>query len=162
MVPVYLALIVATLAGLALGYFRAERAAPLPSDAERWRVTWELSAVVIIYTTYVYAHYYYLIFLIVPLTAVMVRAYQQRRPGLLIAWALAYVMLSAFLLPLSLLTRLLQVDAFTWYLQTFAYVAGILLLLGTVLYEYIRIGDVSHSERSVLAGSTLAARRAGI
>jgi hypothetical protein len=108
-----------------------------------------LSAVVIIYTTYVYAHYYYLIFLIVPLTAVMVRAYQQHRTGLWIAWGMAYVMLSAFLLPLSLLTRLLQVDAFTWYLQTFAYVAGILLLLGTVLYEYLRIGQFQHGASSI-------------
>ena len=162
MVPVYLALIVATLAGLAIGYFRAERGEPLPPDAERWRITWELSAVVIIYTTYVYAHYYYLIFMIVPLTAVMVRAYQRHHTGLWIAWGVSYVMLSAFLLPLSLLTRLLQVDAFTWYLQTFAYVAGILLLLGTVLYEYIRVRDVPYSERSVVAGSTPAARRAGI
>jgi hypothetical protein len=94
--------------------------------------------VLIVYTTYVYAHYYYLIFLIVPLTAVLVRAYQQRRTGLWIAWGAAYAMLSAFLLPLSLVSRLLETDAFTWYLQTFAYVAGILLLQGTVLYEYIR------------------------
>ena len=140
-VPIYLTLIGATLAGLAAGYFRAERAAPLSEDAQRWRITWELSAVMIVYMTYVYAHYYFLIFLIVPLTAVMIHAYEQRRTGLWIAWGLSYVMLSGFLVPLSLVSRLLHVDAFTWYLQTFAYVPGILLLLGTVLHEYIRIGD---------------------
>jgi Glycosyltransferase family 87 len=137
-VPIYLALIVATLSALAVGYFRAERAAPLTADAERWRITWELSAVMIVYMTYVYSHYYFLIFLIVPLTALMIRAYEQRRTGLWLAWGASYVMLSGFLLPLSLVSRLLQVDAFTWYLQTFAYVPGILLLLGTVLREYIR------------------------
>jgi hypothetical protein len=144
-VPAYLALIVATLAALAVGYFRAERATLSP-DAQRWRSTWELSAVLIVYMTYVYAHYYYLIFMIVPLTAVMVRAYQQRRVGLWIAWAASYLMLSAFLVPTALLTRILHVDAFTWYLQTFAYVPGILLLLGAVLYEYIRIGREPHVE----------------
>ena len=137
-VPIYLALILATLSALAFGYFRAERAAPLPEDAQRWRITWELSAVMIVYMTYVYSHYYFLIFLIVPLTAVMIRAYEQRRAGLWLAWGASYLMLSGFLLPLSLVSRLLQVDAFTWYLQTFAYVPGILLLLGTVLREYIR------------------------
>lgn len=137
-VPIYLALIAATLVALAIGYFRAERAAPLPPDTQRWRITWELSAVLIVYTTYVYAHYYYLVFLIVPLTAVMVRAYQQRRAGLWMAWGASYLMLSAFLLPMSLVTRLLQVDAFTWYLQTLAYLPGIVLLLGVVLYEYIK------------------------
>jgi hypothetical protein len=137
-VPIYLTLIIATLAALATGYFRAERAA-LPDDAQRWRSTWELSAVLIIYTTYVYAHYYFLIFMIVPLTAVMVRAYEQRRIGLWVAWGTSYVLLSGFLLPLSLTSRLLGVDAFTLYLRTFAYLPGILLLLGTVLYEYITI-----------------------
>jgi hypothetical protein len=143
-VPIYLTLIGVTLAGLAAGYFRAERAAPLPPDAHRWRVTWELSAVMIVYMTYVYAHYYFLIFMIVPLTAVMIRAYQQRRTALWLSWGASYFMLSGFLMPMSQISRLFGVDAFTWYLQTFAYVPGILLLLGTVLYEYIRVGEPWH------------------
>lgn len=140
-VPIYLTLIAATLAGLAAGYFRAERASPLPADAQRWRITWELSAVMIVYMTYVYAHYYFLIFMIVPLTAVLVRAYQQRRASLWIIWAACYLMLSGFLMPMSQISRWFGVDAFTWYLQTFAYVPGILLLLATALHEYIRISD---------------------
>lgn len=161
-VPVYLAVIVATLAALAYGYFRAERRRLSP-EAERWRTTWELSAVMIVYMTYVYAHYYYLIFMIVPLTAIMIRAYQQRRIGMWIAWASSYLLLSAFLVPMAPLTRLLGVDAFTWYLQTFAYVPGILLVQGTVLYEYIRIGagapDVTvEPSRSVPIASSAGAR----
>ena len=152
-VPIYLTLIVATLAGLAAGYVRAERAAPLPPDAQRWRSTWELSAVMIVYMTYVYAHYYFLIFLIVPLTAVMIRAYQQRRIALWIAWGASYLMLSGFLLPLSEVSRLLQVDAFTLYLRTFAYVPGILLLLGTVLYEYIQISVSKPASPTVSRGT---------
>lgn len=97
-----------------------------------------MSAVVIAYVTFVLTHYYYLMMLMVPLTALMVRAYQTRRSGLWMAWAASFLLLSAFLLPLSFMTRLLQVDAFTWYLQTFAYLPGQLLLLGTVLSEYIK------------------------
>lgn len=137
-VSIYLVLIAVTLAALAFGYFRAERAR-LSDEAQRWRSTWELSAVMIVYMTYVYSHYYFLIFLIVPLTAVMMRAYQQRRTGLWIAWGVSYLLLSGFLLPLSLTSRLLGVDAFTLYLQTFAYLPGILLLLATCLYEYSTI-----------------------
>jgi hypothetical protein len=143
----YVVLILATLAALAAGYFRAERASPLTADAERWRRTWEICAVMIVYTTYVYAHYYYLIFLILPLTAVMVRAYQQRRVGLWVAWGVSYFLLSGFLVPMSWLTRLLHVDAFTWYLQTLAYLPGILLLQGTILAEYIRLGTEASAPR---------------
>lgn len=132
----YLALILATLLVLAYGFLRAERSAPLTPDAERWRRTCELSAVVVVYVTFFFTHYYYLTVLIVPLTALMVRAYQQRSARLWCAWAVSYLLLSAFLLPLSQLTKWLHVDVFSWYLGTFAYLPGELLLLGVILYEY--------------------------
>lgn len=132
----YLALIAGTLLALAYGFFRAEPSAPLDAESERWRRTCELSAVVIVYVTFFFTHYYYLTVLIVPLTALMVRAYQQRSARLWSAWAASYLLLSAFLLPLSQLTKWLQTDVFTWYLGTFAYLPGELLLLGVILYEY--------------------------
>lgn len=131
----YVALIAATLLVLGFGFVRAERGAPLAPDAERWHRTCELSAVVV-YVTFFFTHYYYLTVLIVPLTALMARAYQERSARLWSAWAVSYLLLSAFLLPLSQLTKWLQVDVFTWYLGTFAYLPGVLLLLGVILYEY--------------------------
>ena len=132
----YLALIGLTLLILAYGFFRAERRAPLAPGVERWRRTWELCAVVVVYVTFFFTHYYYLTVLIVPLTALMVRAYQQRSARLWGAWAVSYLLLSAFLLPLSQLTKWLKTDVFTWYHDTFAYLPGELLLLGIILYEY--------------------------
>ncbi|MEO8679501.1 MAG: glycosyltransferase 87 family protein [Vicinamibacterales bacterium] len=132
----YIALILAALVVLGYGFFRAERCAPLAAEAERWRRTWELSAVVIVYVTFFFAHYYYLTVLIVPLTALMVRAHQERSARLWAGWAASYLLLSAFLLPLSQITKWLQVDAFSLYLRTFAYLPGELLLLGMILYEY--------------------------
>jgi hypothetical protein len=132
----YAALIAATLLVLAYGFVRAEQSAPLAPDVERWRRTCELSAVVIVYVTFFFTHYYYLTVLIVPLTALMVHAYQQRSARLWSAWAVSYLLLSAFLLPLSQLTKWLQTDVFTWYHDTFAYLPGELLLLGVILYEY--------------------------
>jgi hypothetical protein len=136
---VYMALIAATLAALAYGYFRAERAPGLTPDTERWRRTWELNAVICVFMTFFYTHYYYLTVLIVPLTAVMVRAYQQRSAGLWWAWAAAYLLLSAFLVPAGALTRLLHVDVFTLYLKTLAYLPGELLLLGVILHQYMSL-----------------------
>ena len=139
----YLALIAITLLLLAYGFFRAERTQPqdgvastLPPATERWRRTWELSAVVVVYVTFFFTHYYYLTVLVVPLTAVMARAYQRRSPRLWIAWAVSYVLLSAFLLPLSQLTKWLHVDVFTLYIGSFIYLPGQLLLLAVILYEY--------------------------
>lgn len=144
----YLALIAATLIVLAYGFFRAERAAPLAPGTERWRRTWELSAVVVVYVTFFFTHYYYLTALIVPLTALLVRAYQESSARLWSAWAVSYLLLSAFLLPLSQLTKWLQVDVFTWYLGTFAYLPGELLLLGVILYEYATL-PLSSSARAM-------------
>lgn len=139
----YLALIAATLLALGYGFFRAERSAPLAPDLERWRRTLELSAVVVVYVTFFFTHYYYLTVLIVPLTALMARAYQQRSARLWVAWAVPYLLLSAFLLPLSQLTKWLHVDVFNLYLTTFVYLPGELLLLGVILYEYATLPSSS-------------------
>lgn len=136
---VYMALIAATLAALAYGYFRAERAATLAPDTERWRRAWEFNAVICVFMIFFYTHYYYLTVLIVPLTAVMVRAYQQRSKALWSAWVTSYLLLSAFLLPTGALTRLLHADIFTLYLKTLAYLPGELLLLGVILYQYVSL-----------------------
>ena len=69
----------------------------LAPDTERWRRTWELSAVVIVYDVF-FTHYYYLTMLIVPLTVLMVRATGRSAPGV---WAFSHCC-SAFLLLLSL------------------------------------------------------------
>lgn len=137
---VYLAIVLTTFVVLGYGFFRLERAAPLPPEQERWRRTWELSAVVIAYMTFFYTHYYYLMILIVPLTAVMVHAYQRRSTRLWLLWGSSYLLLSAFLIPWSAVMRWLEFDAFTWYLKTFLYLPGELILLATVLYEYTQIG----------------------
>ena len=66
MVAIYLGLIAATLLTLGYGFFRLESAAR-KAGVERWRRILELSAVVIVYTTFFLTHYYYLTVLIVPL-----------------------------------------------------------------------------------------------
>jgi hypothetical protein len=139
-VPIYLGLIAGTLLALAYGFLRLEFGGPRDAAVERWRRILELSAVLIVYTTFFLTHYYYLSILIVPLTALMVRAYEQRRRGLWMAWAASYLLLSAFLVPLSAAGRLVQMDLWTLYINSLMYLPGELLLLGTVLYEYVGLG----------------------
>ena len=139
-VALYLGLIAGTLLTLGYGFLRLELRGPRDAEVERWRRIFELSAVVIVYTTFFLTHYYYLTVLIVPLTALMVRAYQQRRRGLWMAWAASYLLLSAFLVPLTAAGRWLQMDLWTLYINSLAYLPGELVLLGTVLYEYVGLG----------------------
>ncbi len=138
-VAIYLGLIGGTLLALGYGFFRLEFGGPREAGVERWRRILELSAVGIVYTTFFLTHYYYLTLLIVPLTALMVRAYLERRWGLWGAWAVSYLLLSAFLVPLTFLSRWAQMDLWTLYINSLAYLPGELLLLGTVLYEYVRL-----------------------
>ena len=147
-VATYLGLIAATLLALAYGFFRLERGGPRDAAVERWRRILELSAVVIVYTTFFLTHYYYLTVLIVPLTALMVRAYQERRRGLWVAWAASYLLLSAFLVPVTAVGRLVQMDLWTLYINSLAYLPGELLLLGTVLYEYLQCARGSKGSMS--------------
>ncbi len=148
-VTIYLGLIGATLLALAYGFVRLEVGGPRRADVEQWRRILELSAVVIVYTTFFLTHYYYLTVLIVPLTALMVRAYLERRRGLWVAWAVSYLLLSAFLVPLTAVGRWVQMDLWTLYVNSLAYLPGELLLLGTVLYEYVQCSKGSNgSNRS--------------
>lgn len=139
-VAIYLGLIAATLLALGFGFCRLEFGGAQDDGVEQWRRVLELSAVVIVYTTFFLTHYYYLTVLIVPLTALMVRAYQQRRRGLWMAWAASYLLLSAFLVPLTAVGRWVEMDLWMLYIHSLAYLPGELLLLGTVLYEYVGLG----------------------
>jgi hypothetical protein len=140
---IYLALL-ALMAGLAVaGFLRLERVPqPLPRSTDAWRGVWELSLVVIAYTTAFYSHYYYLSVLIVPLNALLVRAWfdgRAERWRNLMLWAGSYVLLGAFLVPPTFLSRQLGVDVFGLYMRSHAYFAGELLLVGLVLQRYLTL-----------------------
>ena len=47
---------------------------------------------------------------------------------------------STFRVPLTAVGRWVQMDLWTLYINSLAYLPGELLLLGTVLYEYVGLG----------------------
>ena len=58
-----------------------------------------------------FSHYYYLIVLVIPFGRLLVQYLANRQWGRLAVWAAAYVLVSAFVVPTGLLSRLIGVDA---------------------------------------------------
>lgn len=138
---VFIALALLT-AGLSIyGFVRLERAGPLPLRSERWRRVWELSVIVLVVSTFFYAHYYYLAALILPINALLVRL--TRGPvwpwRQLILWAVAYWLLAGFLVPPSFASRVLGIDLWRLYFLSLAALPGTLILLGLILWQYLTL-----------------------
>lgn len=128
------------------GFWRLERAPSLSADQERWRRVWELSLVVVVSTTFFYSHYYYLGVLILPLNGLMVRlASRPTRSWVLLSLlGLAYLLLAAFLLPPSYVSRTIGVDVWRLYFANIVFFPGELILLGLILHQYVTL-PVAHS-----------------
>lgn len=143
----YLTIIAGVLGVSVFGFLRLERAPALPRSSEQWRRVWELSLVGIVATTFFYGHYYYLAVLILPLNAMMVRLTSSptRQRLQLALWAVAYLLLAAFLLPPSYLSRIIGADVWKLYFASVAYFPGQIILLGLVLHQYTTVptGDVT-------------------
>ena len=83
------------------------------------------------------AHFYYLIVLLFPLVALLYR-YLMYRPHWtrIVALAFSYVVLSAFVVPLSVTSAVLGRDMWHFYMQANIYFYGEMTLFGLVLAEY--------------------------
>ena len=137
----YFALIAVTAFVGYVGLWSFEHRDQTPLESERWRRIWEISLVIIVNSIFFYTHYYYLSALILPLLALFIRftsgaAIQKARLALAI---LAYVLLSAFVLPVSVLSAVFEVDVWQFYLGHQFYLFGELLLLALVLREYVAL-----------------------
>jgi hypothetical protein len=115
---------------------RFERVVQRPADIERWRRALEFSIVTTVYSCFFFNHYYYLIVLIIPLAVLLTRYLTLPRTGRLVAWTVAYVLLSAFVIPTSVLTQLSGVDVWAAYIKGAWFMWGELLLMYLLLREY--------------------------
>ncbi|MGE0043487.1 MAG: glycosyltransferase family 87 protein [Vicinamibacterales bacterium] len=108
----------------------------------RWASIWEFSVLAIGGAAFLHAHFYYFVVFLLPLTALLCR--YATRPGPwrraeLGAWVATYLLLNAFLVPPSLASGVLGVDAWALYLDSGLPFLGTLLLLGLVLRELTRL-----------------------
>jgi hypothetical protein len=127
------------------GFWRLERRPPLTPQDEVWRRAIEVSVVITISSAFVYAHYYYLSMLVIPLNVLMVRYLMSTggnwtRP---ILWLCAYLSLGAFLVPSSLAAGV-GIDFWHTYMRNALYFYGEMLLIGLLLWEYLTIPSAAH------------------
>jgi len=135
----YAMTIVLALAALC-AFIRIQRKDGLTESEHRWSTIWEMSLVTMGAALMLSAHYYYFVFLILPLTAM---AYHLARGGQMIKLAAlggAYCLLSVFLIPLSLGSSLLGIDLWRFYVEHAVYLYGEIILVTLVLWEYTAIG----------------------
>ena len=152
---VYLALCVAIAAIYLITHVRLDRRGLRAPDDERWRTALEFSIVTTVCTCFFFNHYYYLIALVIPLTVLLARYLMTARSDRLIAWMVAYLLLSAFVVPTSVLTRLTGADVWAVYIKGAWFLWGELILMCLLLYEYRSLSRVSASTgRSIHTAAT--------
>ena len=131
-------------------HVRWERQAVVSADAERWRRALEFSIVTTVYCVFLLQS------LLLPDRAghPVQRAAgalsHDRRLGRLVVRAMSYVLLSAFLVPTSILTRLTGVDVWAFYVKGAWFIWGELALMWLLLSEYARAAEAPQFRSAAL------------
>ena len=135
----YAMTIILALAALC-AFIRIQRKNTLTEGEHRWSTIWEMSLVTMGAALMLSAHYYYFVFLTLPLTAM---AYHLAHAGQMVKLAAlggAYCLLSVFLIPLTLGSSVLGIDLWRFYVEHAIYLYGEIILVALVLWEYTAIG----------------------
>jgi hypothetical protein len=112
----------------------------LSEDERRWSVVCEVSLVTIASALLLHAHYYYFIYLTLPISALATRYLSNRQWIRLGCLALAYWVLSIFLLPSSTTIPRLGGNIWKVYMEHVVYLYGELIVILLLLFEYTTIG----------------------
>ena len=138
---VYVLLCITVAACYLAAHARLSRRAKLTAEAEAWRRALEFSVVTTVCACFFFALYYFLIVLVIPFGVLLVRYLAHRQWERLALWAASYVLVSAFVVPTGLLSRLSGVDAWDWYIRGAWFLYGELLLMGLLLFEYLSLAS---------------------
>jgi len=138
---IYLVICVLVAAGYLISHVRLN-GRPATEQDEGWRRALELSIVITICACFFFAHYYYLIVLAIPYSVLLVRFLARRQRGALAAWAVSYVLVSAFVVPTGILSRLTGIDVWARYVGDGWWFFGELLLVVLLMREHWRLGTL--------------------
>lgn len=129
--------IVLAAAAFATAFIRMRRTPVVDAD-ERWSRLLEYSVLVAFSGGLFYGHYYYLAQLVIPINVLLCRyaTSREHRGVKLGALAAVYILLTAFVVPPTVASRLLGIDAWQFYMQHAVYFYGQALLIGLLLWEY--------------------------
>jgi hypothetical protein len=137
---IYLLLCAAVAAAYLVTHWRLEHTSGVGRDVEGWRRALEISILITICSCFFFSHYYYLITLVIPYSVLLVRFIANRQRAHIAAWALSYFLVSAFVVPMSILTRLSGTDMWARYVGGGWFLYGELLLVWLLMAEYWKIG----------------------
>jgi len=141
--PVFYALLAVGAGLFARTFWTLEKRVSYPGDARRaWRDVLEFSVLLLVAGVVFHAHYYYLSMLILPVTVLLYRSFwTPGQGGAIDVWlaAGAYAALAAFVVPLTVSSRLSGRDIWSFYLSHGVYLYGEILLAGLLLVEYRRL-----------------------
>jgi hypothetical protein len=137
---IYLLLCAAVAAAYLVTHWRLEHTSGVGRDVEGWRRALEISILITICSCFFFSHYYYLIALVIPYSVLLVRFIANRQRAHIAAWALSYFLVSAFVVPMSILTRLSGTDMWARYVGGGWFLYGELLLVWLLMAEYWKIG----------------------
>ena len=131
---IYLCLCAATAAVYLHAHARLERVGRPALEPRRRAI--ELSIVTTICACFVFGHYYYLIVLIIPFNLLLVFYVGGRRYRTCALWAAAYLLISPFVVPATILNRVTGVDVWALFTRHSLCLYGEVLLMGLLLNEY--------------------------
>ena len=124
-------------------HFRLERM-PLAAGVEARRRLLELSIITTICACFFFSHYYYLIVLVIPFNVLFMLYLLDRRYAALSLWAIAYFLVSAFVVPMTLMSRVAGFDMWEPYIWQGWFWYGEVLLVVLLINEYRRLAG-SHA-----------------
>ncbi len=133
---VYLLICVAVAVVWLHAYYHLARRPALPAHEEAWRRALEFSVVTTVCACFFFAHFYYLVVLVIPYGVLLVRYLATGHRGRLGLWLASYVLVSALVVPTGILSRLSGIDVWAWYFGGAWFLYGELLLTGLLLFEY--------------------------
>lgn len=137
---IYLAICAAVAVIYLWTHFRLERA-PQAKLTEARRRALEFSIITTICSCFFFSHYYYLIALVIPFNVLLILYLADGRWGGFTLWSVSYFLVSAFVVPITLLSRIAGYDVWEPYVWKGWFWYGEILLVGLLMYEYQRLAS---------------------
>lgn len=152
---VYVLICAAIAVAYLLNHARLERLGAAALVVEPPRRALEFSIVTTVVTCFFFNHYYYLIALAIPLNVLLARYWERADVARLLVWSIAYLLLSAFVVPTSILSRATGLDVWAHYIKGAWFLWGELLLMALLLVEYWQLaGQATGSGRGLSPSAT--------
>lgn len=132
-----------------VGFIALEKRGDLDPADNTCRIVCEVALAIIGAALTLVAHYYYFIFLLLPICVLAYR-FLARSAWVKLAWlTAAYIVLGASVLPGLLVWRWLGGNFWTFYMVHEIYLPGLALLTSLIMWEYLSLGSLPPFARAV-------------